>query len=174
MPQYIFDLDLTLYSHNDFKETDNEVEYYNSFQPKLKLANLLKNTNGRKYILTNANIAHVDEVLDKLQLKNIFDDMMSSDVADSYKPEGNIYHISNHIFQLETHKKNTTDPVYFFEDLAENLQTGKNLYGWKTVLISPNKVTNRNKKYIDYTFDTIENAMQYFKTKHGPVKKKKP
>ena len=97
MPQYVFDLDLTLYSQKDFKDTENEVEYYNSFQPKLKLANLLKNTTGRKYILTNANIAHVDEVLDKLQLKNIFDDMMSSDVADSYKPEGSIYHISNHI-----------------------------------------------------------------------------
>ena len=41
MPQYIFDLDLTLYSKDDFKDTDNEIEYYNSFQPKTELAKQL-------------------------------------------------------------------------------------------------------------------------------------
>lgn len=174
MPQYIFDLDLTLYSKNDFTETDNEIEYYNSFKPKQKLGSILKSIKGRKYILTNANIAHVDEVLDKLNLKNIFDDMMSSDVADSYKPESNIYHISNHVFNLEKYKSDESDPIYFFEDLSENLKKGKQLYNWNTVLISPNKV--KKTKYIDYVFDTIENAMLFFKqkesTKNRKVKKK--
>ena len=158
MPQYIFDLDLTLYSEKDFTDTDNEEEYYKSFKPKPQLAMLLNRLRGRKYILTNANIAHVDEVLCKLQLKNIFDDLMSSDVAKSYKPSQDIYHIANHIFEIDKHKKNKDDPVYFFEDMLENLVKGKKLYDWNQVLIDP-KNMNHN---IDHCFKTIEDAISYF------------
>ena len=31
--KYIFDLDLTLYSENDFKDTENEKEYYEKIYP---------------------------------------------------------------------------------------------------------------------------------------------
>jgi len=160
MPQYIFDLDLTLYSKDDFKDTDNEIEYYNSFQPKTELAKQLRSLKGNKYILTNANIAHVDEVLDKLDLKDIFQDMMSSDVADSYKPAQDIYHIANHIFELDKYTTETDNKIYFFEDLAANLKAGKKLYGWETVLISNKKLPKR--KYIDYTFPNVEEALSYF------------
>lgn len=158
MPQYIFDLDLTLYSEKDFTDTEDQEEYYNSFKPKPELAMLLNKLKGRKYILTNANIAHVDEVLCKLQLKNIFDDLMSSDVAESYKPSQDIYHIANHIFEIDKHKKNKDDPVYFFEDMLENLVKGKKLYNWNQVLIDPN---NQNHS-TDHCFKTIEDAISYF------------
>ncbi len=34
MVKYIFDLDLTLYSEHDFKDSKNENEFYNSFRKK--------------------------------------------------------------------------------------------------------------------------------------------
>ena len=74
--KYIFDLDLTLYSEKDYKDTENQKEYYDSFKPKHLLADLLKMLSGNKFILTNANIPHAKDVLGKLELHNIFSDII--------------------------------------------------------------------------------------------------
>ena len=137
--KYIFDLDLTLYSEKDYKDTENQKEYYESFKPKHLLADLLKMLLGNKFILTNANIPHAKDVLGKLELHNIFSDIIASDIAgDQYKPSPNIYHIANHEFKIKK-----TDTVYFFEDSLENIRAGKKFYKWAGVLIDPHRTKNQ-------------------------------
>ena len=154
--KYIFDLDLTLYSDKDYKDTENYEEYYSSFRPKYLLSDLLKILKGNKYILTNANMAHANDVLDRLFLKNIFTDIIASDIAgDEYKPSPDIYHIAFHEFKI-----NDDDNVYFFEDSLENLRAGKKYYNWKGVLIDPSRKTKP--KTADYMFKTIEDAIIFF------------
>mgnify|MGYP001294888525 CR=1 FL=1 len=154
--KYIFDLDLTLYSDKDYKDTQNYEEYYSSFTPKYLLSDLLKILKGNKYILTNANMAHANDVLDRLFLKNIFTDIIASDIAgDEYKPSPDIYHIAFHEFKI-----NDDDNVYFFEDSLENLRAGKKYYNWKGVLIDPSRKTKP--KTADYMFKTIEDAIIFF------------
>lgn len=154
--KYIFDLDLTLYSEKDFKDTENEKEYYESFKPKHLLADLLKMLSGSKFILTNANIPHARDVLAKLELHDIFSDIIASDIAgDKYKPSPAIYHIANHEFKVRD-----TDDVYFFEDSIENIRAGKKTYNWKGVLIDPRR--SRKPKSVDFMFKTIEDAIIFF------------
>ena len=154
--KYIFDLDLTLYSENDYKDTDNQAEYYESFKPKYLLGDLLKLLNGNKFILTNANIPHAKDGLEKLKLTNIFNDIIASDIAgNEYKPDPSIYHIANHEFNIS--KKDT---VFFFEDCLDNIKAGKKFYNWVGVLIDPNRKTKP--KQADYLFNTIEEAIIFF------------
>lgn len=157
MIQYIFDIDYTLYSEKDFTDTENQDEYYASFKAKRKLRNILRSIPHNKYIITNANIYHVDEILQRLKLKDIFLDMMSSDIAYSYKPDKLIYDIAINEFNIQP-----DDKVYFFEDDIDNLQSAKKKYGWNTILISPRKI--KKPKHVDYIFKTIEEATMFIKT----------
>ena len=152
MVKYIFDLDLTLYSEHDYKDSEIETEYYSSFRKKNFLKQLLNQVKGKKYLLTNANLAHTSVVLEKLNLLDIFEDVISSDVVNSYKPYRLMYDVAIREFNIDKNEE-----VYYFEDLPENLKTGKKHFNWTTVLISPTKV--RKPKYIDYVFDTIEEAL---------------
>tara|TARA_B000000437_G_scaffold218029_1_gene196554 strand:+ start:2539 stop:3024 length:486 start_codon:yes stop_codon:yes gene_type:complete len=155
--KYIFDIDLTLYSNKDYIDSDNEEIFYNSFKPKNKLRQLLNENKGTKYLLTNANMEHADEVLEKLNLKDIFEDIISAYDVKEFKPTPDIYHVAQHEFEIKD-----SDTVYYFEDLAENLKGSKKLYNWKTVLIDPDSKKHSKKKYVDYTFKTIEDAMTFF------------
>ena len=101
-------------------------------------------------------MAHANDVLDRLFLKNIFTDIIASDIAgDEYKPSPDIYHIAFHEFKI-----NDDDNVYFFEDSLENLRAGKKYYNWKGVLIDPSRKTKP--KTADYMFKTIEDAIIFF------------
>ena len=156
MPTYIFDLDYTLYSETEIKDMILTKEYYESFKPKHLLADLLRMVKGNKFILTNANIPHARDVLGKLELQDIFEDIIASDIAgDEYKPSPNIYHIANHEFKIKD-----TDTVYFFEDSLENIRAGKKFYKWNGVLIDPKRT--RKPKTVDYMFKTIEDAIIFF------------
>ena len=125
MVKYIFDLDLTLYSEHDFKDSKNENEYYDSFRKKTFLKQLLTKLKGQKFLLTNANLEHTSAVLEKIGLMNLFKDVISSDIANSYKPYRLIYDVAIREFKI-----GKTDEVLYFEDLEENLRTGKKLYNW--------------------------------------------
>ncbi len=155
MNKYIFDLDLTLYSENDYTETDTESMDYDSFKQKNFLKQLLGELNGNKYILTNANLSHASLVLDKTNLMNVFEDIISSDMVNSYKPYRIIYDTAIREFKVQPNEN-----VYFFEDQVDNLKTAKNKYNWNTVLITPEKT--RKNKHVDYKFDTIEDAVLFF------------
>jgi len=159
--KFIFDLDLTLYSERDYIDTENESKYYNSFKTKNFLRKLLLKLPYKKYIFTNANLEHAKVVLDKINLKNIFVNIMSSDLAgDQYKPNLPIYHEVIKDFKIKE-----DDEIYFFEDQEINLKTAKEKFNWNTVLISPDKYVK--KKYIDYKFNTIEEAILFFNVEYN-------
>ena len=155
MTKFVFDLDLTLYAETDYTDNISEEKYYNSFRNKNFVRKLLKQLKGNKYILTNANLSHASLVLDKINLMNVFDDIISSDMVNSYKPYRIIYDTAIKEFNISN-----KDKVYFFEDQADNLKTAKKLYNWTTILISPEKTRKAN--YIDYKFSTIEEALLFF------------
>jgi len=155
MVKYIFDLDLTLYSENDCNENLEETEYYNSFKQKNFVKQLLGQIKDKKYILTNASLGHASIVLDKTNLMDSFDDIISSDMVNAFKPYRIIYDTAINAFGI-----NKNDKVIFFEDQLDNLKTAKKIYNWTTVLISPEKT--RKSKYVDYVFSTIEDALLFF------------
>lgn len=156
--KYIFDIDLTLYSKKDYLEDTDDEKFYNSMKQKNKLRELLLANPYKKYILTNGSFEHAYKVLEKLNLENIFEEMVNGYNLQVYKPTPYIYHEAQYEFEIDD-----KDKVYYFEDLKENLKISKELYNWITVLINPDN-DESPEEYIDYTFRTIEDAMNYFTT----------
>ena len=154
--KYIFDIDLTLYSKKDFIDNTDDETFYNSMKQKNKLRELLLAIPYKKYILTNGSFEHAYKILEKLNLENIFEEMVNGYNLQVYKPMPYIYHEAQYEFEIDD-----KDKVYYFEDLKENLKISKELYNWITVLIDPENDDSKE-KYIDHTFRTIEDAVTYF------------
>ena len=158
MPNYIFDLDFTLYSKYDIDQT-TDTKYYKSIGPNIFLNKLLNQLNGNKYIFSNGNKAHVDFILDKMKLKPFFIKIATlDDYPNNSKPDMKAYEYVIGTFNMDSNKK------IFFEDTLENLETAKNL-GWTTVFInndglSENEINTYN--YIDYKFSCVEQALLFF------------
>ena len=157
MVKFIFDLDYTLYSANDCIETDNSTIFYNSFKKKNFMNHLLLQIPHEKYIFTNGSYSHADLVLDKLENKDLFTDIVSTDmVFDNLKPAPIMYEAAIRKFNIGRNEE-----VFFFEDSEENLEMAKKRYGWNTILIDPISL-GKKPKYIDYRFKTIEEALLFF------------
>jgi putative hydrolase of the HAD superfamily len=160
--KYIFDIDLTLYSKNDYQESADDTVFYDSFQPKHTLRKLLLSIPDKKYILTNGSVEHANKILHKLNLEDIFEDMVNGYNLQVYKPIPYIYQEAQYEFMLDDN-----DTVYYFEDSKENLKVPKKLFDWNTILIDPKYNPQHNQPvepYIDDTFQTIEDAVSYFTT----------
>lgn len=155
MNAYIFDLDYTLYSKNDINDRGSDSAFYNSFKKKPLLSKLLKHLKGKKFIFTNGNKVHLDDVLSKMKIKSLFNNTANSDEFNLHlKPDIYSYFYVENKFKLDKFKK-----VYFFEDSIENLITAKKL-GWKTILLDLNGNYRKEKyNFIDYKFNTIEKAL---------------
>ncbi len=167
MVKFIFDLDYTLYSANDCIETDNSNIFYNSFRKKKFMNHLLDQIKHDKYIFTNGSYSHAELVLEKLDNKELFKDIVSTDmVLDNLKPAPIMYEAAIRKFNIKNGEK-----VYFFEDSEENLQMAKDNYNWNTVLIDPISF-GKKPKYVDYRFKTIEEALLFFIVKEKFNKKK--
>ena len=91
MPNFIFDLDFTLYSKHDIDQT-TDTKYYKSIGPNNFLNKLLSQLNGNKYIFSNGNKSHVDFVLYKMKLKPFFLHIATlDDYPDTPKPNIKAY-----------------------------------------------------------------------------------
>uniref|UniRef100_A0A6C0B591 FCP1 homology domain-containing protein n=1 Tax=viral metagenome TaxID=1070528 RepID=A0A6C0B591_9ZZZZ len=159
MKKFIFDLDWTLYNRRDNIDETTTTTYYNSFKPKIFLGELLRELNEPVYIFTNGNMEHAIEVLTRLGLKKFFPNtrIITRDHIQYLKPHPDGYFRSIYNFQIHR-----DDEVYFFEDTPENLLTAKN-FGWKTILVGDKKINN--KKFIDFTFEHVEEALLFFLVK---------
>ncbi len=76
---------------NEYLDYVHQINY-EVVQPNTSLAEILKSLNGKKYIFTNANFEHVEKVLEKLHMTNIFDgcfDISESDYMP--KPHKEVY-----------------------------------------------------------------------------------
>lgn len=147
MLYWIFDLDYTLYnsnknipfSYNILKKNDSYLSILLSFLP------------GKNIIYTNSNNSHCNLCLDIINIKNNFSNIITRD-NNYMKPD-----IRSYINFLKINNINTSDRCVFFEDTEMNLMIAK-LFGWTTVFIGK----NNNKHYIDYSFDTIYEALEFF------------
>lgn len=160
---YLFDLDSTLYGPDDFIDTDDDEVYYASFRRKDLLNKLLTSIKCPKYIITNANHRHANDVLRRLGIKHHFGDIISVDDVRNEKPHQEPYQLAYKRFNIKPE-----DHIVFFEDNTHNLLTAKT-NNWTTVLIDPEYDTlqqggNRH-KHVDLTFNSIEQALIHFITK---------
>ena len=151
---WVFDLDNTLY--------ETETKSYSDIHKDNYLRCLLTNLEGDKYIFTNAVKIHARRVLHRLGILDLFIDIVDREQMRALKPSMKSYryfisYIQNHHQQ----KIDSKTKIVFFEDSIENLYIPKKMFNWITVYISSDR-NHSYKKYIDFTFRTIHNAVGNF------------
>ena len=158
-------------------DPDEYLEYvhqinYDVVIPDEKLRNAIKDLKGKKFIFTNANYGHVEKVLEKLKMEDIFDgcfDISESDYLP--KPHKEIYDSFQKKFNLDN------SSTAMFEDLHINLKQPFSM-GWETVWVTNNLEYNLNKDvnqqediqkiieekgYISHVTDNLENFLNRIK-----------
>ena len=156
---------------------DEYLEYvhqinYDVVMPNASLRDIIKDLDGKKFIFTNANYGHVEKVLEKLDMTNIFDGCF--DISESNylpKPHKEIYEAFQNKFNLDNKK------TAMFEDLHINLKEPSSM-GWETVWVTNNLEYNLNKDvnqqediqkiieekgYISHVTDDLENFLNNLK-----------
>ena len=158
MYRYIFDVDSTLYKippkifndcHLNTKSLYEQIEFNGDLY---KLLRGIKN----KYIMSNGSRHHVDTVLRKMKLRELFPNHTVTcyeDFAPRIKPNLYAYCVSLKHFKIPN------ENIIFFEDNIENLHTAKYKFGWTTVLILPDQFNKP--EYVDYIFPDITQALRY-------------
>lgn len=122
---------------------------YSIVGPNFKLNRELKKLKGRKIIYTNANRQHANDVLIRLELTNVFDEIFDIKTANYIpKPEASPYEQIISEFNI--------DPIttIMFDDIAKNLVPAKNV-GFSSVWIDVGYENfsddiAKSKKYLDY------------------------
>ena len=122
---------------------------YSIVDPNFKLNRELKKLKGRKIIYTNANRQHANDILIRLELTNVFDEIFDIKTANYIpKPEASPYEQIISEFNI--------DPIttIMFDDIAKNLVPAKNV-GFASVWIDVGYENfsddiAKSKKYLDY------------------------
>ena len=122
---------------------------YSIVGPNFKLNRELKKLTGRKIIFTNANRQHTEDILNRLELTNVFDEIFDIKTANYIpKPEASPYEQIISEFNI--------DPIttIMFDDIAKNLVPAKNV-GFSSVWIDVGYENfsddiAKSKKYLDY------------------------
>ena len=122
---------------------------YSIVDPNFKLNRELKKLKGRKIIYTNANRQHANDILIRLELTNMFDEIFDIKTANYIpKPEASPYEQIISEFNI--------DPIttIMFDDIAKNLVPAKNV-GFASVWIDVGYENfsddiAKSKKYLDY------------------------
>jgi FMN phosphatase YigB (HAD superfamily) len=131
--------------------------FYRSFKEHKFMNKLLRSLKGGCYIFSNGNEPHVEEVTKKMKLQKIMNDMANIDEYTNEKPHRDAFEHVISKFGIEK-----DDQTYFFEDNIDNLETAKNHYGWKTILIDPDTNFNDAPEYVDFVFPNIRSALLMF------------
>ena len=127
---------------------------YSIVLPNKNLNIELEKLKGRKIIYTNANRQHADDVLKKLELTDMFDEIF--DIKDAnYIPKPQIapYKEITNIFKINP------ETAIMFDDIAKNLVPAKNV-GFTSVWIDAGYENfsddiAKSKKYLDYETKNI-------------------
>lgn len=149
----VFDLDQTLYQLDQFQ--------YEKLEPNPYLNFLLDMLPYKKIVFTNATTNHALKCLDKLEITEQFERLISRDTIQDFKPFKSSYEKFINLIDI-----NDNDIIFFFEDTIENLQMAKT-FGWHTFYIG-----NKNTfglSYVDMSFKTIENVLEYFLEKKNNI-----
>ena len=136
----------------------NEVHQldYSIVEPNYKLNEELSKIKGKKIIYTNANQKHTDEVLMRLELTNMFDNVFDIKMA-NYIPKPDIEPYKK---LIETYNINPQRTI-MFDDIARNLVPASKI-GFTTVWINVglenfSDDVARSKKYLDHQTKDLSN-----------------
>tara|TARA_B100000700_G_C14654571_1_gene673554 strand:+ start:71 stop:736 length:666 start_codon:yes stop_codon:yes gene_type:complete len=113
------------------------------------LKSSIEKLNGNKIIYTNANRSHVNEILKRLKMENIFDNVY--DITDANyipKPDLSSYQKLVEKYKIDAHK------TIMFDDIARNLIPASKL-GFTTVWIDVGRENysddiDNSRKYLNY------------------------
>ena len=122
---------------------------YSIVEPNNKLNNELAKIKGRKIIFSNANKDHIDQILNRLNLTDMFDDIFDIKSA-NYIPKPEIKPYRDIIEKFKIDNKKTI----MFDDIAKNLVAAKNA-GFTSVWIDIGHENisddiESSKNYLDY------------------------
>ena len=134
---------------------------YSIVKPNYELAENLKKINGKKFIFTNANKQHTDNVLERLKIANLFDGIFDIKMA-NYIPKPQIESYEKFI---ETYKINPKKTI-MFDDIAKNLVSAYKV-GFKTVWINVGyeNISDdiaSSKKFLNYETSDVSNWLNSF------------
>jgi len=150
---FIFDLDDTILMSNTYKN-------YSDITPNTTLNYFIDNLEGRKFIYTNGTYGHGVKSLEQMNNTNIFTHIFARDKLPFMKPDYRSYNFVQNLLYYNF-KCSNFDKHIFFDDLPNNLLTAKSI-GWTTVWINP-KCNDFNFEFIDHKFETLLDALIYFK-----------
>ena len=122
---------------------------YSIINPDNLLRDMLLKLNGRKIIYTNANRNHANEIIKRLNIENIFDNIF--DIKDANyipKPDIKPYQQLVNLYKINPQK------TIMFDDIARNLVPASKI-GFTTVWINVDKENysdniKESKEYLDY------------------------
>jgi len=120
------------------------------------LTNSISQLPGKKIIYTNGDLKHAENVLNKLNIKDLFDDIFDIRKS-SLIPKPNKESLEK---LITFYNLNPYETVYF-EDIEINLKNAYDL-GITTFLIDSNKRALKN-SYVDYSFNTLISALNFLK-----------
>jgi FMN phosphatase YigB (HAD superfamily) len=152
MPNWIFDLDYTLYQQNCSRFNYNDLCHC------IKLNKNIKKLQGKKILFTNGNLIHTLRCIKIMKLEGIFHKVLCREIT-GFKPDINAYIKLYHQANI-----NIKEPCIFFEDTIDNLVQSKR-FNWTTVLIGDfNEDIKKRYPQIDYIFENINSALDFFLT----------
>jgi len=131
---------------------------YTIVGPNQSLNKELENLNGRKIIYTNANLQHTKDVLIRLELEDMFEEIFDIKGANYIpKPE-----ITSYNKLINDYNINPSTSI-MFDDIAKNLVPAKNV-GFISVWIDAGYENfsddiASSKKYLDYQTKNISNFL---------------
>ena len=134
---------------------------YSIIKPNPLLADVLNKIHGKKILFTNANRSHANEIMKRLKIENLFDNIF--DIANAnYIPKPDIKSYYKLIKNFDIDAKKTI----MFDDIARNLVPASKL-GFTTVWIDVGKenysddIAN-SKEYLDYETTNLPQWLNSF------------
>lgn len=158
MKHYIFDLDDTIIVHRN--NINYELIYEN-----VELSHYLDMCRGLRYIYTNGNFSHAEEILDRMNITEKFSKVYSRDTLPAMKPHlSSALSVERDIIRCRVDSGASVydiheDTFVFFDDIIDNLRVAKRI-GWTTVWIHPNHERGENLHFVDHAYPNLVEALR--------------
>jgi len=140
---------------DEFLDYVHKVDLKNLTESK-DLKKSISKLRGKKIIYTNGDLKHAENVLNKLNIWDLFDDIFDIKKS-SLIPKPNKESLES---LINFYNLNPRETVYF-EDIEINLKNAYD-FGITTFLIDHNKRALK-KSYVNYSFNTLISALDFLK-----------